>query len=174
MSSSEYLVDVLLVALVLRQVRPRPITARSVLLPAVLLAFAGAEYLRSFPTAGNDLALVVVLVVLGALLGLVSGLSTKVWSTASGVMCRAGVLAATVWVLGMGFRFGFDVWAHSASGGRWLEHFSVTHSITSATAFVTAFVMMAFAQVALRVGVLQIRRLRLESAGIAQRGVPTA
>lgn len=171
MSAADYVIDILLVAIVLRQLRARPLTARSVLLPAVLLAFAGSEYLRSFPTAGNDLLLIVVLILVGAVLGLVSGLSTKVWRTSTSVMCQAGVVAATAWILGMGFRFAFDVWAHSASGDRWLFRFSAHHSITSVTAFVTAFVMMAFAQVIVRVGILQARRLRVESAAPAGEGV---
>lgn len=170
MSSTDYIIDLLLVAMVLRQVRPRQLTARSMLLPAVLLALAGSEYLRSFPTAGNDVLLIVILVLIGAALGTVSGLATKVWRTSTSVICRAGVVAASAWILGMGFRFAFDVWAHTGSGGRWLVHFSAHHAITSVTAFVTAFVLMAFAQVIARVGILQARRLRLESGTATKRG----
>lgn len=165
MSASDYIIDLLLIALVLRQIRPKLLTARSVILPGVLVVLAGQQYLKGFPTAGNDLLLIVILVVLGAVFGVVSGFATKVWvDSQTGVMCRAGVLAATIWVLGMGIRFGFDLWAHTSSGTRRLITFSVHHSITTANAYSTAFVLMAFAQVVLRVGILQFRRVQLEGS----------
>jgi hypothetical protein len=162
-SASDWIIDILLVALVLRQVRPRHLTPRAVLLPAVLLVIAGSEYLKAFPTGGNDLLMDLVLVAAGAVFGVVSGLTTKVWRDPDGkTMCRAGVAAAAAWILGMGIRMAFDVWAHTASGGQSLVHFSVHHSISTANAYATAFVLMAFAQVGLRVGLLQVRRLRSE------------
>lgn len=161
MSATDYIIDILLIGIVLRQIRPRPLTERSVLLPAALLAFAGAEYLKGFPTGGNDVVLDGVLILAGAALGSVSGMATEVWSQPeTGVMCRAGIVAASVWVLGMGLRFGFDIWANTASGQTSLLHFSEHHAITSAQAFVTAFVLMAFAQVIFRVSILQFRRIR--------------
>ncbi len=162
MSPTDYIIDILLVALVLRQIRPTRLTPRSVLLPAVLLAFAASQYLKAFPTGGNDVLMDVVLVVAGAIFGVVSGVATQVWSdSARGILCRAGVVAATAWVLGMGIRLAFDIWAHTSSGGDWLFRFSLRHSITGADAYSTAFVLMAFAQVLIRVGIIQYRRIRL-------------
>ncbi|MGA3215495.1 MAG: hypothetical protein ABSD97_07380 [Acidimicrobiales bacterium] len=164
MSPSDYIVDVLLVLLVLRQIRPRALTPRSVLLPAVLLAFAASQYLKAFPTAGNDVLMDVILIIAGAVFGVVSGLWTQVWNDPSrGILCRAGAVAATAWVLGMGIRLAFDIWAHTSSGGATLFRFSVRHSITSGDAYATAFVLMAFAQVLIRVGILQYRRIRLSA-----------
>lgn len=162
MSATDYLIDLLLVAIVLRQIRPRALTSRSLLLPAVLLAFAAAQYLKGFPTSGNDIALYVLLIAAGAACGVTSGLTTNVWRTSAGViMCRAGVIAAAAWVLGMGIRFGFDVWAHTRSGGHSLISFSIHHSISSADAWTTAFVLMAFAEVLSRLGILHYQRVRL-------------
>jgi hypothetical protein len=159
-SASDYIIDGLLVLLVLRQIRPRQLTPRSIVLPIVLLAVAGSEYLKGFPTGGNDLWMDVVLVVAGAAFGVVSGLATKVWIGPEGqIMCRAGVVAATAWVLGMGIRMGFDIWANSHSGLHHLVSFSVHHRITSPQAYATAFVLMAFAQVLIRIGILQARRV---------------
>jgi len=164
-SPTDYLVDILLVGLVLRQIRPRALTPRSVLLPAVLLAFAGGQYLKAFPTAGNDVLMDVVLVGSGAVFGVVSGVTTKVWTEPSrGIVCKAGAVAAGAWVLGMGIRLAFDIWAHTSSGEASLVRFSLRHSITSADAYATAFVLMAFAQVLIRVGILQYRRIRLDQA----------
>jgi len=163
MSASDWVIDILLVGLVLRQIRPRVITARSILLPAVLLAVAGSEYLKGFPTGGNDVLMVVILIAVGAVFGAISGTTTRMYLANPGqVVCRAGVVAASVWVLGMGIRMAFDIWAHTTSGEHHLVHFSIHHSITSADAYSTAFVLMAFAQVILRVGILQWRRIQLE------------
>lgn len=171
MSATDWIIDVLLVALVLRQVRPRPLTPRSVLLPAVLLVVAGSEYLKAFPTGGNDVAMDAVLVAVGAALGIVSGVTTLVWRSESGSpMCKAGVVAATVWIVGMGSRMAFDVWAHTHSGSADLVRFSAHHAITTANAFATAFVLMAFAQVGFRVGILQVRRLRADRTPLAAAG----
>jgi NADH:ubiquinone oxidoreductase subunit K len=162
MSATDYLIDLLLVGIVLRQIRLRALTTRSLLLPAALLALAGAEYLKGFPTAGNDIALYVVLIAAGAACGLTSGLTTNVWRTSAGaIMCRAGGIAAAAWILGMGIRFGFDVWAHTDSAGRSLVRFSIRHSISSGTAWTAAFVLMAFAEVLSRLAVIHYQRIRL-------------
>lgn len=171
MSATDWIIDALLVALVLRQIRPRQLTARAVILPAVLLVVAGSEYLHAFPTGGNDVAMDAVLVAVGAVLGIVSGVTTTVWRSEGGSpMCRAGVVAATVWIVGMGSRMAFDIWAHTHGGSADLVRFSAQHSITTANAFATAFVLMAFAQVGFRVGILQVRRLRVEHAPLAPAG----
>lgn len=62
---AEWIIDILLVGLVLRQIRPRPLTPRSVLFTALLLVIAGSECLTAFPTGGNDVAMDAVLVALG-------------------------------------------------------------------------------------------------------------
>jgi hypothetical protein len=167
MSASNYIIDLALIAIVLRQLVARQLTTRSVLLPLALVALAGLQYLKGFPTAGNDLLLILVLIVIGAAFGLVSGSTTRVWTQQGAVFCKAGVVAAAVWVIGMGIRMGFDIWANTNSGEASLYRFSIHHSITSAQAYTTAFVLMAFAQVFFRVGILQYRRLQLEKrAGI--------
>ncbi len=167
MSASDWVVDILLVGLVLRQIRPRRLSSRSVLFPLALLVIAGSEYLRAFPTGGNDVWMDVVLVAAGACFGIVSGISTTVWRDATGnTMCRAGVVAATAWIAGMGIRMAFDVWAHTSAGEADLYRFSLHHSITTVNAYVTAFVLMAFVQVGLRVGIMQARRVRFERAPV--------
>ncbi len=41
MSPVDYVIDILLIALVLRQIRRQPLTAGSIILPAVLIIAAG-------------------------------------------------------------------------------------------------------------------------------------
>lgn len=165
MSATNYIIDITLILVVLRQVRTSPLTPRSALIPLVILAIAGAQYLKGFPTKGNDLLMDLVLVVVGAAFGIVSGLTTKVWKDSTGqVVCRADIVAASVWVLGMAIRMAFDIWANTASGKKSLANFSVHHSITNAQAYATAFVLMAFAQVLIRVGIMQYRRASFSSS----------
>lgn len=79
MSVTDYVIDILLIAIIFRQVRTRELTTRSALLPLVLMAVAGFVYLRPAGLHGNDLALIVVLTVTGVMIGLVSG-----WRIVSG------------------------------------------------------------------------------------------
>jgi len=165
---SDYIIDLALVLLVVRQIRPRMLTTQSALLPLALVGLAGLRYVRAFPTAGHDLLLDLVLVIMGVACGAISGLGTNVWRSDAGtVMARAGAVAATAWVLGMGFRMGFDVWAHTTAGQHSLLRFSIHQDITSAQAYVVAFVLMAFAQVVVRVAILQLRRSALAAPASA-------
>jgi hypothetical protein len=164
-SLTDYVIDILLIAVIFRQVRPHPLTLRAALLPLVLLAIAGAIYLKPpFTARGNDLALIVILTVVGAVLGLISGLADRVWANRAGALLyRVSVLSVVAWIAGMGLRFAFQFWAYH-SGGPSIARFSVSHHITGASTWTTAFFLMAFGQVIARVGVLQLRRIRSASA----------
>ncbi|MFL5680747.1 MAG: hypothetical protein ACJ77B_09120 [Chloroflexota bacterium] len=158
MTVTEYVIDLLLIAVVFRQIRPRELSRGSVLLPVVLVGIACVNYLRAFTPAGNDILLIVLLVVAGVVLGLVSGAVTDVWSDGNGhVIARAGLLAAAAWVAGMASRFAFAVWS-TGSGATAITRFSIEHRISSGQAWTTALVLMAVGEVLARVTVLQIRR----------------
>ena len=118
MSVTDYVIDILLIAVILRQVRPHPLTPRAALLPLVLLAIAGAIYLKPpFTARGNDLALIVILTVAGAVLGVISGLADQVWTDrAGGLLYRVSVLSVVAWIAGMGVRFAFQFWAYHSGG----------------------------------------------------------
>ena len=65
-----------------------------VALPLALLVIAGIIYLRPTTLKGNDLALIVILSVVGIMLGLLSGLADKVWRDRRGrLMYRVGAPA---------------------------------------------------------------------------------
>jgi hypothetical protein len=131
----------------------------------VLIAWAGTRYLHGFTVGGNDVLLIVLLVVVGLGLGTWSGAATSMWISGETVLARAGAVAVATWIAGMGFRFAFAVYANTASGGRAVERFSRHHAITSAQAWTTALVLMAFAEVLARVGLLQWRRTRIAFQG---------
>lgn len=163
MSVTDYVIDILLILVIFRQVRPHELTPRAALLPLVLLAVAGIVYLRPFTLGGNDLALIGILVAVGIVLGALSGLADRIWRDDSGqLMFRAVTLSVIAWVIGMGFRFGFAYYAYHG-GGPAVASFSARHDITGADIWTTALVLMAFGQVLARLGVLQIRRVRAVS-----------
>lgn len=173
MSATDYVVDLLLIAVVLRQVRTRPLSLQSVVLPLVLVGIAGSEYLKGFPTGGNDVALTVIFTAIGLALGTLSAMATRVWRNEQGiVVAKAGVLAAVLWMVGMGFRFGFQLYADSSSGALSIARFSVHHHITSAEAWTTALVLMAFGEVLSRVAYLQVRRVQVARSRTAVQGTP--
>jgi hypothetical protein len=168
MTTTDYVVDILLVVVIFWQVRPRELTARSAVLPLVILAYAGQHYLRGFSMGGNDLLLIVLFTVLGVGLGTWSGLATRVWSDRGRVLVQVGTVAAATWVLGMGFRFAFAVYASTMHGEHALGSFSAEHGITSGQAWTTALVMMAFGEVVSRVAIMQWRRARMgDPAGLS-------
>ena len=166
MSIADYVIDILLIAIVVLQMRPRPQTWRSMLRPLVLVAIAGVHYLRSVDLARNDLILIVLLTVIGVVLGASSGLATRLWKNIDGiVIAQAGLFAAFLWIAGMGFRFAFALYANTDSGGAHVARFSVRHDITSPQVWTTALVLMAFGEVLARVGYLQWRARRVTTGG---------
>lgn len=158
MSVTDYIIDILLILVIFRQVRPHQLTVRAAVLPLALLVAAGAIYLRPFTLGGNDLALILILAAAGIVLGALSGLADRVWHDERGrLLFRAGAISVITWVIGMGFRFGFAYYAYHG-GGPAVARFSVRHDLTGAYIWTTALVLMAFGQVLARLGVLQIRR----------------
>lgn len=159
MTPFDYLIDIALIAVVAFQIRPRTLTRRSILLPLGLVAWAGTIYLRPIPVAGNNVGLIVLLVTVGLTLGALSGLATRVLRSSDVVLAQAGVLAAFLWVLGMGARFAFAVWATHDGAGK-IERFSIHEHLVGGHVWQFALVLMAYAEVLARVGVLEARRRR--------------
>jgi phosphotransferase system glucose/maltose/N-acetylglucosamine-specific IIC component len=127
------------------------------------VAGAGIAYLRPISLAGNNLTLIAVLVAAGLTLGTLSGMTTSVWRQGDSVLARAGVLAAFLWVLGMGARFAFALWV-THSGAEAVGRFSFSHDITGWHIWQFALVLMAYSEVLSRTGVLQFRWIRAEHA----------
>ena len=74
------------------------------------------------------------------------------------VVARAGVVAAVTWIVGMGFRFAFALYANTTGGSESIGRWSAHHAVTSGQVWTTALVLMAFAEVLSRVGIMQWRR----------------
>jgi hypothetical protein len=171
MNATDYLINAVLVLLVLRQIRETRLTWQILLLPVVIVIGAACYYLRSVPTAGNDIVLDLTLAAVGATLGGLCALATHLRRGADGVpLSRAGWIAAILWVVGIGARMGF-AWASSNGAGPAIGRFSVAHSITSVDAWVAALFLMALAEVITRLAVLWIRSRRLPAATAAPSAV---
>jgi hypothetical protein len=164
MSATDYLLNGVLVALVLIQIRPHRLTVAQAVRPLAIVAVAALAYLHSFPTAGNDLVLELGCLALGAALGVGCALFTKVWRSDQGLMFRAGAVAAVLWIIGVGSRIAFAQYV-SHGGAKEIGTFSVQHHITGSAAWVAALVSMALAEVVFRTAVIQLRAWRVRQEG---------
>jgi hypothetical protein len=159
MTTTEYLMNIGLIGLVVLQIRGHKITRARLLTPVVMTLWAASQFVHNIPTAGNDLVLETSLAVLGAGLGLAAGLATSVKRMGPIAFARAGAAAAALWIVGIGARLGFSIWV--SHGGRGpVHHFSAANTITSGAAWGAAFVLMAMLEVAVRTGVMYAKALQ--------------
>jgi hypothetical protein len=157
MTFSDYLIDITLISIVLVQMRGRKLTAKALLLPVAIVAYVAITYLKAIPTSGNDLFLIVGCAAVGATLGGLAARFTTVYADGDGIpIAKAGLVAAALWILGTGSRLAFQLYA-SHGGGRAIERFSVAHSISTATAWSAALILMAISEAVVRTGVLAWR-----------------
>ena len=121
------------------------------------MAYVAVTYLKAIPTSGNNLFLIVGCAAIGAMLGGLAARFTTVHVNGEGIpVAKAGLLAAALWILGTGGRLAFQLYA-SHGGGSAIEHFSVAHSISAATAWTAALILMAISEATVRTGVLAWR-----------------
>jgi len=126
-NATGYIVNTILVLLVVRQIRGSRLDLLNLVLPVVLVIGAAAYYLRDVPSAGNDIVLDIALTATGAALGVLCALATHVRRDANGVaFAWAGVLAAILWVVGIGCRMIF-AFASDHGAGPAITRFSITH-----------------------------------------------
>jgi hypothetical protein len=156
MSVTDYVIDIVLVLLVVLQLRGRKLGIVQLLLPLVLVGVAVLHYAQGLPSTPNGHLLVVLGPIVGLVLGVLSGLATRVWDKDGVPFARATWVAAALWVLGMGFRLVFQIWANSAAGGAHLDHFSGEHRIQG-SAWVDGLLLMAVGEVVGRTVLLFIR-----------------
>ena len=172
---SMYLINASLILLVIRQIREHPLDSRSLATPVLAVGCAAVMFLHSVPAGGSDLVLEAACVTAGAVMGAFGGLATRLRLSADGrPLGRAGVVAASMWVGGVGARLVFAVAAGNGAGSA-IARFSVAHQITSSSAWVAALVMMALADVLNRLVVIYLRGRRLAADSAASTAtVPAA
>jgi hypothetical protein len=169
-----YLISASLILLVIRQIREHPLDARSLAVPVLTVGAAAVMFLHSVPAGGSDLALEAAGVAAGAAMGAIGGLATRLRLGADGrPLARAGILAASMWIGGVGARLAFAVAASNGAGPA-IARFSIAHHITGSAAWVAALVMMALADVLTRLAVIYLRGRRLAAAPAAAARIPAA
>lgn len=160
MTIFDYAIDLVLIGIVAFQVHGMRLTRRALVFPVALVGIVAMNFLKTIPTAGNDLFLIVGLVAIGATLGSLAGLLTSVRQDSSGTpVAKAGAVAAILWVLGVGSRFAFQLYV-SHGGLPTVARFSATHGITSGAAWTAALVLMALTEVLCRHAVIVYRAHR--------------
>jgi hypothetical protein len=169
-----YLISASLILLVIRQIREHPLDVRSLAVPVLAVGAAAVMFLHSVPAGGSDLALEAAAVAAGAAMGAIGGLATRLRLGADGrPLGRAGVLAASMWVGGVGARLAFAIAAGNGAGPT-IARMSIAHQITGSSAWVAALVMMALADVLTRLAVIYLRGRRLAAAPAAAARIPAA
>lgn len=171
MSAGDYALNALLIAVVIRQVRGKRLTVAGLVWPIALVGVAAVKYLHGIPTAGNDAALVVAGGVVGAGLGAGAGLLTDVRALpGGGLLAKASVPAAVLWVTGTGARMGFALFAENG-GAAAIARFSAANRITGASAWTSCLILMALAEVVGRTAALAWRGRRVRAAAPAAASV---
>jgi hypothetical protein len=169
MTTTEYALNFALVGLVALQIRGITVTKAALLFPVVMTAWVATSLLKSIPTAGNDLRLELGGAVAGATLGALAALATSVTRTGTAAVAKAGVVAAFLWVAGIGARVTFSLWV-GHGGATTIRQFSLAHHITGGPAWGTAFILMALSEVVTRTGVIYVKTRR--SGAVIERGGP--
>ena len=163
MTTTDYVIAAILILLVVPQIRGTRLSVRNLVLPVVAVAAAAAYYLKSVPTQGHDVLLYVVCVGAGALLGVGCGLATHLRKDREGfLIAKAGAVAAVLWIAGMAARTGFE-YSATHSGAHAIADFSRSNSITGADAWTAALLLMALAQVIVRLVTIRVRARALQS-----------
>ncbi|WP_416483257.1 hypothetical protein [Streptomyces sp. CL12] len=153
MSFMDWVIDLALIGLVMLQLRGRQLSTKMLLLPIVLVGWAWTHYLRDIPTSGNSLVLIVSATLVGLALGIGAGILTHVYRNADGeVIAQATITAAVLWVLGVGFRLAFQLYA-THGGKEAIGRFSIRHDLDT-DAWTAAVLLMAFGEVFARTAIV--------------------
>ena len=168
-TATMYVINAILVLMVIRQIREHPLDLRSLAVPVLAVGAAAALFLHAVPVAGTDLVLELAGIAAGATMGALAGLTTKLRRGSDGrALGRAGWLAASLWIAGVGARMAFAFAATNGAGPA-IARFSMAHQITGEDAWVAALVMMALADVLTRLAVIYVRGRRLTTAAATAR-----
>ena len=160
-----YLINALLVLLVIRQVREHQLDLRALAVPVLAVGAAAVMFLHAVPRGGSDIALD--LACAAGRRG--HGRDRRPGHPAAPgfrgrPLGRAGILAAGMWIAGVGPRMLF-YFAATHGAGPPIAAFSIAHHITGSAAWTAALVMMALADVLTRLVVVCLRgRRRIATA----------
>jgi hypothetical protein len=158
MKTSDYLIGIGALALILWNMRSHELTDRRLRRPLVIAAALCAFFLHGVPTAGADGALVAVGIAAGVACGAIGGLATRLERDDRGaVIATATPLAVAVTAAAFAGRMGFAFAATHGLGGS-IGRFSADVGIHSMQAWVAALILMGAADLATRALILWQRR----------------
>jgi len=121
-------------------------------------------FLHAVPSDGGDITLDLLCTPAGAAMGVIGGLATRLRPGPGGrQLGRAGVLAASMWIAGVGARMVF-YFAATHGAGPAIAAFSIAHHITGPAAWTAALAMMALADVTARLVTVYVRGHRLTAS----------
>ena len=167
-----YLINALLVLLVVRQIREHQLDLRALAVPVLAVAAAAVMFLHAVPAGGSDITLDLLCASAGAAMGTIGGLATRLRPGPGGrPLGRAGVLAASMWIAGVGARMVF-YFAATHGAGPAIAAFSIAHHITGSAAWTAALVMMALADVTARLVTVYLRGRRLAATPVIAAAAP--
>lgn len=151
MSTSQYILFIgLFVFIVATQVGRREPNVQRLIIPLVIVGVFGFRYLKSFPSGGTGLLLVVGGIALGIVFGLLALTMIRVEKDpeTARLVTIAGVSYVVLWTIALvarlGFAFGSTHWFRSD-----LASFSIQHHIPSDT-YATAFVLWVSLMILIR------------------------
>jgi hypothetical protein len=157
MSTTDYVLAGVAMALVLWNMRPHALTDRRLVRPLIIAATVCMAFLHGVPTTGADRVLVGLGVLTGTACGLIGALATRLEVDNGEVIATATPVAFGVTLLAFGGRLAFAVAATNGLGPA-IGRFSRSVGIHSEQAWVAALVLMAVADLVVRALVLWQRR----------------
>ena len=168
MSTLDYILAVVALALVLNNMRRRELTDRRLLRPVIIAGATCITFLHVVPTSGADGALVAIGLVTGAACGAASGLGTRVERDArsGAIVAQASRVAIAVTGVAFASRMAFAIAATNGFGPA-IARFSRDIGVHSADAWVAALVLMAAADLVTRAAILWRRRALVTAAARA-------
>ena len=155
MTTFDYALAPLFLALILWNMRAHEMTRRRLLRPVVIAATVCVAFLHGVPTAGADAALVAVGVLGGVACGALTAWATTVSREAgsSRVVAAASPLAVAVTTVVFVARVGFAIAASNGLGPA-IARFSARIDVHSQQAWVAALVLMVAADLVTRTAIL--------------------
>lgn len=167
MSTLDYLIALLALALILSNMRRHELTDRRLRRPVIIATAICVLFLHGVPAAGADGLLVAFGVLAGVVCGGVSALATRVErDEAAGVVLAAATpLAVGVTTFAFGGRLAFAVAATHGLGPA-IARFSSQAGIHSQQAWVASLILMAAADLLVRALILWQRR---DALGLGRR-----
>lgn len=158
MTAIDWVLPLLLVQSVVRQLRGKHLTLFSLLWPIGLVLWAAITYVGGFPPRTANLTLVVGCAVTGIVLGALAGHYTRVYRAPAGqLMVKSTAATIVFWTLGTIGRLAFALYA-THGGGLTIARFSAANGLTLG-AWISALTLMALAEVVGRTAVLAPRAL---------------